>query len=725
MRFDEIGIQDNISVGVYDATKTSIFGDVSQHVTDGANVIGPRLTGFYDPFTDNGGTFTVAANSIAVTDNGHLFCANVAAGVITIALYNWNNTTKVRGSLVGKIQMNTPNSAATTHVIRRISVYNDSGPTDWKIAVLTTGSVLINGGPFIINKVNLADFTSTPTLFGLAIANDAKAAYMLQDPNAIGVANGNPVTQGLAVINGGEIDQTGGVLYLQNGLLLNARLYGFDLTTAPNIVSLHAAATAQTTPYAGTAPNAYFSTAAATTAMQTNDPVVITANAPTGFTNTTATVQTVYFARDIQTVLGTVYFNLSATSGGAAIVPTGNSTGIQVTRAFGQSTNTFIAGKATGIVNTAFTGVILATGSQRVLTAQNTGTALDGQLCYFLGTSTNAYLFRVTDITSGAVTLPTASTVNILGTGSDIVAPTALQMQFVPEIGQIVYATGTSSFVTKGWVNNAITASFAGQKNQWYENSGLESVDIGTNAIGAMFTYNGCIFVSGTTAGQRIIAVMNLMSDITFGLSYAISPVFETSAQLLKFIQTYERLFDITDSLQFYVRTAPTSGDAEFSTTTSGTWTAIPNNETIIYTPDNYSQIKVGWYVATFFANSPAQLEEILWGYDLKTDNDYHWACCNDGSTQGGGSPSETVFELIKAYPTSVPTLYAHDTELTTYNSVGVLDTVGDAANFSYSTDVGVSWNPLGTIPNVVGTRVKVTRTYPGATLAFVSLRTS
>ena len=40
-------------------------------------------------------------------------------------------------------------------------------------------------------------------------------------------------------------------------------------------------------------------------------------------------------------------------------------------------------------------------------------------------------------------------------------------------------------------------------------------------------------------------------------------------------------------------------------------------------------------------------------------------------------------------------------------------NTVTNAANFEYSTDSGLTWLPLGTIPNTVGTLVRYSFTSP------------
>ena len=59
-----------------------------------------------------------------------------------------------------------------------------------------------------------------------------------------------------------------------------------------------------------------------------------------------------------------------------------------------------------------------------------------------------------------------------------------------------------------------------------------------------------------------------------------------------------------------------------------------------------------------------------------------------------------------------VPTLYYRALDLSNVTLV-THNTVTNAARFEYSTDSGVTWLALGTIPNVVGTLVRYTFASP------------
>jgi hypothetical protein len=105
-----------------------------------------------------------------------------------------------------------------------------------------------------------------------------------------------------------------------------------------------------------------------------------------------------------------------------------------------------------------------------------------------------------------------------------------------------------------------------------------------------------------------------------------------------------------------------------------------------------------------------AQLCEFVLGYESLTDNSDKWELSVDDSDNG--NPSRSAFRLKSTYTSSVPTLYYRALDLTNVTLV-THNTVTNAALFEYSTNGGVAWNVLGTIPNTVGTLVRYTFSSP------------
>ena len=109
-------------------------------------------------------------------------------------------------------------------------------------------------------------------------------------------------------------------------------------------------------------------------------------------------------------------------------------------------------------------------------------------------------------------------------------------------------------------------------------------------------------------------------------------------------------------------------------------------------------------------SSSPAQVNELIIGAQANNFTSDNWEFSDDFSDNN--TPSRCAFRLKLAFASTVPTLYFRaydlsDAQLVNHNSVT------NAANFEYSTDTGLTWLPLGTIPNTVGTLVRYTFTSP------------
>ena len=187
-------------------------------------------------------------------------------------------------------------TAATTHTLGGFKILDNAGTTGWKIFIATRANVAINGGLYLVNKVDLADFTFLGTNFPTATGNDQKSTYLLQDPANIGVGQLNIASGGVA------LDAANNKIYVHNGVAATHQYYVYDTSVAPTY--------AVNTVNVSVASPGVVSDTGHTFAV--NTPVTFTSGPlPTGLT-----VGTVYFVRN--PVAG-VSYELSATTGGASI----------------------------------------------------------------------------------------------------------------------------------------------------------------------------------------------------------------------------------------------------------------------------------------------------------------------------------------------------------------------------------------------------------------------
>ncbi len=694
------------TTNTYDKTKTTLAGNATVHSVSGVTAIGPALTKFIDVQTDFAGL--VAQSGVhSATINGRMFVLSTfAASVASIALYNVDYVTGAE-SPVGRILITLPSQAATTHTARFIRAI-DTGTTGWKILVGTIGTVAVNGGVFLVNNVDLADFSMgpSPTQFYMAVANNTKGVYQLQDPAGLGAANN------ITALMGGTYNSTIQQAIVTTGTAGSFAMHGFDVSINPNV--LIQAATAPTVAASPTFTLTGHGYAA-------NDMLVFTANTPTPFvTSTGANVQTVYFVRATNLTANT--FELSATAGGVAINAT-SATTPTFARAHGASSNTYLASRKTGTITSGFAGTALLVDCQKIVTIADGPNG--GSLCYFFPTTTNFYCFKVTDITSGVTTLPTAAGINNLGSGTDITAPTTINATYSETLGKIIYVSAAFSFIMKNWANNAIITTFGTQINTWLENTGRIADYFRGFAVSGVDIRQGVMFVSGVTVGQRGMLMIDLRSDAKFDYSYVISPVLNVGNSIFKFITTIETLFVQTDTLEISYRTASTLTDPMFNTA-AGSWTLLNSNSDLSgISLLNYAQFKINWDVATVLSGIPSQIIDLVIGIQPRSEMSDNWLGSVDNTSQNGATPAYSAFRLITAYSTSVPQMFFR-----AYDDNNVLvasaNTTSDPTLFEYSTNNGTSWNALGTIPNTIQTtEVRYKWPTPPGVKVIVSFRES
>lgn len=777
MKSYNVGLQTNV-VSSYDKTKTTALGLVSQKTINTKTVLGPPLTKFIDVFTDTLGTFT--PGQMFLSPNGRLFVlpsALVAGAANQIALYTFSLTTGAY-VYIGKIAFNV---ASATAVVRSFKV-DDSNTSNIRIFIGVTATVVTTGGLLLINKVALSDFTPAgfPTVY-TALVNDAKAVYLLQSTVETGGANLMTTLTGgsLPFISADSSINT--KFFAHNGVAATHQMYAFDYSTGPSLTSL---GTSTVTAANTTGANTTFTMTGNTLAV--NDTVVITSNAPTGYTVSTNTAaQQIYYVVATNFVSGST-FSLALTLGGAIV---NGSTAVSTTtfvRAQGQSSNLFY-GKTANLP--ALSGTLLLTNSENACVPTSTTNAgsdcvfMCTSTTQYLGKYTDLFSAQtgtthgttsITGLTSTAglvigqsvngggipvgtvitiINSPTSITVNnaattsatatlvfgaalwpglvnsnVIGNGGDYLAITPVNAAYSSSCDSSIFSVNGIYCLTKKFINSVIQSSVGVSSQIYLEANNHITDQFSTSTIAALETRSGWLLASSTAVGQRGIVAMHLKSDAIFASSVIITPVLFKPNSSLVMLDTLEQLFDSTGSTVIQYRSAATAADAVFNSATGG-WVTIANatdfSGTVVA---DYIQFQILFTLSTApgaYAPSittPAQIQELTYITQALTEISDNWDYSYDDSATT--IPTRVGFALRTAYVGSVPTLYyrAYDTSnalLVSHNSVT------NAANFQYSTDNGMTWLPLGTIPNTVGTRVRYTYTTPPGVDIRVSLRES
>lgn len=661
-------------VGSYDQTKTTIQGRVASKTVAGLPVLGAPLTKFVDFFTDTGGLLPTSAMYPSV--NGRVFIVGtVSAGVIPIILYDFDSTTGAT-SYVGRINMTSPNLAATVQTVKDIRAV-DTGLTGWKIYVTTTASVLINGGSFCVNNIDKADFVqvSFPTI-PFATGNNQKAVYFSQNPAAIGVTQVEVLAAAMIY------DPTAGRIYTHNGSAATHQYYVRDVTASMTYVTTAVTVSVGVPGVVAHAGHSFIA----------NDPVTFTAGTlPTGLT-----VGATYFVRN--PVAGSSY-ELSLTSGGASITTTGSpSSGAFIGRAFGTTSSDFLF--KTGNLP-ALVGTLLSNGSEKKaipVAAPINGGILNGNGCAFFASTTNLYLGLLSELTSGTTIWPSLTTSNVLGTVNQFVVPTPAFATWSNALDNCVFVTNTTKLMVKQVVNNLLTTDFGEINNNYLETFVMDTVQTGLASIASIAIEDGWLFVAGTSIGQRGIVIMDMKSDNSVNYSYIVTKVLNTPNSQIYDLTTLESLYKATGNIVVQYRT---SGFGSIS----GGWVTLPvGSDLSAITTTAQIQFKILFAMQSEGSSSPAQINELLLGYIDNVEISDNWEYSHDNSATG--VPTRCAFRLKKTYQTSVPTLYFRSYDLSD-NLLINHNSVTNSAQFEYSTNNGVSWSPLGTVPNTAGTLIR------------------
>lgn len=663
----KLGLNDQAPVSVYgDLTKVYKTGAVAQKTIEGALVLGPPVSTFIDIQTDS---LLQPIGAFDLTSNGRIFSVTAeAGGIVSLMLYNFNFSTGAK-TYVGRVQFLLPDNPAQTISFKDVQAI-DNGTTGWQVFIAVTTTTAQFNGVYVVNNLALTDFVPVgPATIPFATGNNQKAVYHAQTALP-GVLND------LTGPNGMIFEPTSNKLYVHNGVAATHQYFVFDLNAAPGY-STSAISIDSATDVVSHAGHSFVA----------GDPVVFS-----GMTGGAPLVAgTTYFV--INPVAGTSY-QVSATVGGAAVNVTTNATG-NVGRAHGGTSNLYF--HKTGNLP-ALTGTLLTAVSEKLAIPGHTTNA--GFACAFFSTSSNFYLGKLSELTSGATSWPSLITVNALGTPNQITVPTVTFATYSNVLDEIIYVTNASKFVFKSFVNNVINSITGELNNAFYETFYPATVNLGLVSVVGLDTDSGWLMVMGGTAGQRGIIAVRVVSDVAYDESYMITPVYDIEKAGLIGFRTIEKLFDSTGNLCIEYRTSG-FGSA------SGGWVELPNGQDLSsFASADQVQFKIRFRVQSEGSSSPAQLQDVYFALSPVNAISDNWEYSRDDSSSG--SPTRSTFRLKKVYSASVPNLRFKAADL---SNSGIVDhtTAANGALFEYSTNEGATWSALGTIPNTVGTLLRYT----------------
>lgn len=672
-------------VSVYDQNKTTIAGRISQKTISSLDCLGPSVPNFADVVLDStvvpsGATFP---SPVVTGDLMRVFVMGTPiAGSVQIILYNHN--IKTGGfTYVGRLTLRSPNILTTT-VFKGLDVI-DTGTTGWKIFLAINNTILINGGLGLLNNIDLADFTPLGAIFiDPASGNDQKALYMLQDPSNIGVRQLNIASNGVIV------DSVANKAYVHNGVSATHQYYVYDTSIAPTYSESAITITNAAPGVISDSGHSYVA----------NNPVLFkTTGSVSGLTN-----NVVYFVKN--PVVG-VSYELSATSGGASISTVGTQTGTHtVGRAFGTTGSNFLY--KTGNLPTLL-GTLISTNCENLAVPVHSSYGiLAGERCSAFGTTSNLYMGKLSDLTSGTTTWSSLTTANVLGALNEVTAVSALFAQFSSVLDMFVFVSNTALYFGKRLTNNEYQFKGGRISNFYYEGTTLNYGDVrfGAAAITGFNIGNGVAFLTCSTAGQRGLVNLDMGSDDRFDRDHIITKVLDAPNSILKTVSVIDKLVNRADNYNIYYRLSGFGG-------ASGGW--IPFDESVLSDISISTQIqfKLTFSVLRFTSQTASQLLDMVINTESAEDISDNWEYSHDSSSNL--SPTIVAFRLKFAYGAgSIPAglrfrAYDLDGNLLTNQTL-----ISHPSNFAYSTDEGDTWIPYaGSIPNVVGTQLKYTFTSP------------
>jgi hypothetical protein len=583
------------SVTVYDQTKTTYQGKITTKTLAGKTVVGPPIVKYRNTLL---GPEAITPSEVVISANDRLFAVTAEVnGLITVAAYNLQS---VNGDVtyIGKIVIQVPEPPTTTYAIRGLRVV-DSGVTGWKIFLLVTANQVAHNGLYMVDNLDLADFTFVPPTFPTATAPSQKAVYKL-DNNPFDLNNGT----------GLSIDVANSKLYVHRGLATTHSFIRYDYSTPITTVG-----------------------------------------------------------------------------------------------ALGVTTELFEY--ETGILP-ALIGTLLLTNSEEY-TVPTTGPNA-GQPCVIFHTSSTMYRGRLSDLTSGATLWPSLEFANNLGNINEFTSVTTIRAAYSESEQKVILLSSSSStpatVIIKDFIENQhdIVCTVLSPDNNEAVSRDLYKFKSPLAFIGFDSKNGYLAAISGTTGTRGIYTAAFDVDDI-FDSTSIISPVIDVkNEQIFRFTAGFVKP-DFASPIVVCYRTSGFNSP-------DGGWVKAPDDLDFggIASASGFIQVKITYKV--FINDSTNGLQLYSAGLITRSRDviSNFWEYSQDDST--AGNPSRVAFRLKKQYSSTVPNLFFRAFDLSD-NQYVQSTTSANPELFQYSTDGGVNWLSLGTIPNAVGTLIRYTFAVP------------
>lgn len=315
-----------------------------------------------------------------------------------------------------------------------------------------------------------------------------------------------------------------------------------------------------------------------------------------------------------------------------------------------------------------------------------------GNECLYVPGSTGFNEFRLSDVTSGATSIPSLRTCNVLDVANTNTALTPAVANWSNTLQRIVFSTNTRTIV-KQFVSNQFEMITGYQSSQYrtgvpnliYDNAGI--------TISSMDVKNGWVFYTLTTAGQIGVLAFDLRSDQHHGYSYFTTKVMDTRRSQWISLRVNNRLRGSSNPLKVSYRGSNNYNDTLFDSPTGG-WTVLANDYSMSELASfDYIQLKGEYYSDLNPTAIFAQPSEIRVITQPKDENDLAWRGDFRNSVQT--SPARVAFSQVQSYDGS-----KHWEVFGYVRDTGALyiqkNTQDHASDFEISANDGVSYSAVG-----------------------------
>lgn len=325
-----------------------------------------------------------------------------------------------------------------------------------------------------------------------------------------------------------------------------------------------------------------------------------------------------------------------------------------------------------------------------------------GSECLYVPGTTGFNEFKLSDVTSGATSLPslrTCNTLDSIGVTSAIVPASANWSDTLQRL--VFQVTGRS--IVKPFANNTYELNVGYNSAQF--RTGIPNLinEFSNLVVSSGDMRQGWIFYSCGVASQQGIICMDQRSDQVYDYSYFTTKVMKTINSQWVSLRVNNRLRDSSNPMKMYYRAAATGSDPIFDSSAGG-WIALPNDYDMSgIASNNFVQFKGAYYSNLNPTAIFAQPSEIRLIYQPVSEISDNWEGSVDNSTQGGGSPLYVAFRQTETYGTLPSKLVVRGMD-DAGNVVRIFDTSTGIAAFTQSNDNGTSWSALGAIGSLLNT---------------------